>query len=153
MDYEPPVSTDKAALNSLAEPEVGDEDLFFDLPPKPSKRARDDDSEGTDKKIKKNDTSALEKELAMIAEELKVTYTVKNTPSGSAMISFEREKTSFSINVKNRKQYETGAKGLLSFSTTQEPDSFSKLVTDHCTPTSTSKIMDVVKIIVSSLTK
>jgi hypothetical protein len=152
LDYEPP------EFDTLQEPNLGEADFNFDISPPPkkaAKRSRDEDEDAdVDKKVKTE--NVLEKELNKLTNDYPVTYTIKNTPAQSSassmMICFTHKSVSFSINVQNRGLYESGlSKGLLSFSTTQVPDTLTPLITDHVSPTSTSRVTDIVKIIVAAI--
>jgi hypothetical protein len=152
LDYEPP------EFDTLQEPNLGEADFNFDISPPPkkaAKRSRDDEDDADiDKKVKTE--NVLEKELNKLTNDYPVTYTIKNTPAQSStsslMICFTHKSVSFSISVQNRGLYESGlSKGLLSFSTTQVPDTLTCLITDHVSPTSTSRVTDIVKIIVAAI--
>ena len=98
------------------------------------------------------------KELDKIAAEHKITYTIKNTPSkissSAILVSFALDNINFALSIRNKSLYERGlSKGLVSFSTSETPDTLSELVADLCTPTSNARIKDIVSKIVQGINK
>ncbi|KAJ3269309.1 hypothetical protein HDV01_001595 [Terramyces sp. JEL0728] len=120
-----------------------------------NKRQRDEfDDFFQDSEKKPKFHSSLESELKSISTEHNLTYTLNNTPNDTASIKFTYKNTSFQITVKNKSIYEKGSgKGLISFATTQSPDSLSKLVSEYVSPNSSKRVSDIVQVIVSALEK
>ncbi len=124
---------------------------------KTKKRAREDsdDEEENDKKLK--EAVDLEEELTILASTLPVTYTLKNTPSQASssqtIINFTVNSVSFSLTIHDRTQYESrSGPTKFSFQTTQKPDSLSPLIADYLIPSASSRVTDIVKVLVNSLT-
>ena len=130
--------------------------------PSPNKRGREETEEiledQSKKKSKQEEQSVLVKELDKIAAEHKITYTIKNTPSkissSAILVSFALDNINFALSIRNKSLYERGlSKGLVSFSTSETPDTLSELVADLCTPTSNARIKDIVSKIVQGINK